>query len=46
MTIERAIEELKLLVNGTRTDFYPDRRQALELAITALYEVKNDNDRD
>ena len=42
MTIDKAIVELKMMVNQTRTDFYPERRKALEMAITALYEAKHE----
>lgn len=38
MTEKEAIHELKMLLNKCRGDFYSDRRDALTMAINALYE--------
>ena len=42
MTNKEAIEVLKIELNKARSDFYPDRRKAIELAINALYGLKRD----
>lgn len=41
MTSKEAIDVLKIEYNKARDDFYKDRQQALEMAINALYRVKN-----
>ena len=45
MTNREAIEILKMELQKTRTDFYPDRRVAIEKAINALYETEDENER-
>ena len=44
MTIQEAIHELKMMMNKCRGDFYSDRRNALEIAINALYEKEEDDE--
>lgn len=38
MTDRQAIKELKMLLTKHRGDFYSDTREAIEMAINALYE--------
>ena len=45
MTNREAIEILKMELTKARTDFYSDRRKAIELAINALYEVEHGHER-
>lgn len=44
MTTQEAIHELKMMMNKCRGDFYSDRRNALEMAINALYEKEEDDE--
>ena len=46
MTTQEAIHELKMMMNKCRGDFYSDRRNALEMAINALYEKEVNDEYD
>lgn len=37
--IKTAITELKILLQQAQTDFYPDRRKALKLALIILQDI-------